>query len=656
MTAKELIEQLNITDELVGIEAKGFSDNSRSVMETVCSFSNEPGLGGGYILYGAVRDNSKLPYQYYVEEISDPDKVQTNIATQCAGMFNIPIRPEISVDQINGKNVVVIRIQELSGSQKPLYFNTDGLPHGAYRRIGPTDHRCTEDDMRLFYSDQQPYDQSTLALTNMNDVDNLAIKRYRNLREKINATAEELTFGDVELLQSLGCIAADESEYLTIAGLILFGKSSSLRRVFPMMRVDYIRVPGNEWVPDPDDRFTAIDMRGPLLTLVYRAVDAIYSDLPKTFRLGSEDIQAGAVGMPVQVIREAVTNALMHRSYRVNASVQIIRYDNRIEIINAGYSLKSEDHLGSPGSEARNPFIAAVFHETNLAETKGTGIRAMRKLLKKAHLAAPTFESDRELNRFTVRLLLHHFLSNKDLVWLASFQNQKLSDAQKQALIFVREVGAINNRTYRQFADVDALQASVDLRNLRDLGFLVQKGKTKGSYYVAGSELTMDRPPLNTDGRALNTDGRALNTDGRALNTDGKALNTDGKALNTDGKALNTEPQAVNTEPQAANTEPQAVNTEGDLLSYPWPQEINERIKALKRRERDVEKVKNLIEDICGLKNCTLSELGTLFQRDENWISRKYLKPLINEGRLSYTIPEMIRHPDQAYRATSHHD
>lgn len=100
----------------------------------------------------------------------------------------------------------------------------------------------------------------------------------------------------------------------------------------------------------------------------------------------------------------------------------------------------AEDKLGEPGSETRNPFIAAVFHETNLAETKGSGIRSMRRLMEQAHLAPPTFESDRMNNQFTVRLLLHHFLNEADVKWLSNFSKLMLSDTQKQALVFVREV------------------------------------------------------------------------------------------------------------------------------------------------------------------------------------------------------------------------
>jgi ATP-dependent DNA helicase RecG len=64
---------------------------------------------------------------------------------------------------------------------------------------------------------------------------------------------------------------------------MLFGKPVTLRRCFPMTRVDYIRVPGREWVPDPDRRFDTIELRDPLFRLIRRAQAAILDDLPKGF-------------------------------------------------------------------------------------------------------------------------------------------------------------------------------------------------------------------------------------------------------------------------------------------------------------------------------------------------------------------------------------
>ncbi|HQZ43522.1 MAG TPA: hypothetical protein PK735_11600, partial [Flavobacteriales bacterium] len=66
-TAKELFDELNAQDESTEVEAKGAGPINRSVMESVCAFCNEPGLGGGYILIGADKDESDL-FPYYTAE------------------------------------------------------------------------------------------------------------------------------------------------------------------------------------------------------------------------------------------------------------------------------------------------------------------------------------------------------------------------------------------------------------------------------------------------------------------------------------------------------------------------------------------------------------------------------------------------------------
>lgn len=57
---KELLDQLNSIDECSTIEAKRGSTIHRSVLETICAFANEPGLGGGYLLLGVQLDESRL--------------------------------------------------------------------------------------------------------------------------------------------------------------------------------------------------------------------------------------------------------------------------------------------------------------------------------------------------------------------------------------------------------------------------------------------------------------------------------------------------------------------------------------------------------------------------------------------------------------------
>lgn len=602
-SAQELFDLLNQQDECDWIEAKGGSESSHSVMETVCAYCNEPGLGGGYILMGVGEDNSSLFPQYKIVPVNDSDKLQKDFVSQCASMFNMPVRPDLSVEQVNGGTVVKIQVNELPAKQKPLYFKAAGLPHGAMRRIGPTDQHCTEDDMQVFYQDHTSFDQTTIRGTSLENIDEHALSRYRSLREKVNPTAEELTYGDQELLEALGCLDRSNKTELNLAGLMLFGSSRAQRNHFPMLRVDYVRVPGNTWVPDPDERFTTIDMRGPLLIMVYRLMDAINGDLPKGFLLPEENPQATSTGLPAKALREAIVNALMHRSYREHRPTQVIRYDNRIEIINPGFSLKSDEKLGDPGSETRNPFIAAVFHETNLAETKGSGIRAMRRLMQQSHLAPPTFESNREANEFTSRLLLHHFLGEEDLEWLQQFRHFDLNDAQKQALLFVKEVGAIDNQSYRQMADCETLRATVDLRTLKDLELLRPKGKGRATYYVPGEKLVA--PPRD----------------------------------------LSTSPPNLSTPPQGLSTPPQDLSTP--------PQELLDKINALKEREHNKDRMEGIILEICALRPMKASEIAGYLNKGEDYIKRKYLRDLIRTKQISYTYPEMINHPDQAYTTKS---
>lgn len=160
-TAEELFEILNDTDECPWIEAKGISDTTTSIMETVCSYANEPGLGGGYILMSISADESETAAAHYkIDKIPDPDKLQSDIATQCASMFNMPVRPQMVIEKINGLPVLKIWVDELPAKQKPIYFTKKGLPSGALRRIGSTDQHCTDDDMHVFYQDTGSYDQT----------------------------------------------------------------------------------------------------------------------------------------------------------------------------------------------------------------------------------------------------------------------------------------------------------------------------------------------------------------------------------------------------------------------------------------------------------------------------------------------------------------
>ena len=420
-----------------------------------------------------------------------------DLATQAAGMFNQPLRLDIRTELLDGKVVLVVFVPEAAPQDKPIYFKAQGLPRGALRRIGSTDQRCTEDDLIALYQARQveSFDAGLVPDATLDDLSPEAIEDYRVARREANPDAEELRWPDEELLQALGAVRrnAQGAWQPTVAGLVLLGKPVALRRCFPMTRVDYIRVPGRDWVPDPDRRFDTVELRDPLFRLIRRAQAAILDDLPKAFGLAEGELQRkDSPLVPQRVIREAVVNALMHRSYRLQAPVQIIRYSNRLEIRNPGFSLKSPDHLGEPGSVPRNPKIAAALYDTRFAETKGSGVRVMREMCERAGLAPPLFESDRGQDQFALRLFFHHFLGPDDLAWLARFKDLQLSEADARALVVAREAGALDNQTWREINKVDTLAASQALRRLRDAGLFTQKGRGSATWYQPTAKMLGD--------------------------------------------------------------------------------------------------------------------------------------------------------------------
>ena len=608
-TARNLFEELNSGDENVNIEAKRSSEVGKSILETVCAFANEPDIGGGYLLLGAVRkgfDDQGFPI-YEPENIANPDKVQSDLANQCASVFNIRLRPQIKQETIEGKTVIIVKVDEVPAAHKPVYFEKRGLPQGAYRRIGSTDQKCTEEDLSVFYSSADSIETVIVKGSNLDDIDENAVSYYRKLRKQVNPAAEELAYEDTELLLALkACEKEPSGNYvLTNVGLIVFGKSMALRRLMPALRVDYIRVPGNRWVESSDKRFEhTIDMRGAFILLVNRAVNAITDDLPKGFELKGDNLQAFTpIDLPNDTLREAIVNAFMHRSFRVNRPIQIIRYSNRIEISNPGFSLKSPEHLGEPGSELRNPYISAIFHDTNLAETKGSGIRSMRDQMKTAHLMPPTFESSRETNLFTVRLLLHHLLGEEDVKWLALFANYDLNNEQRLSLIFMRELGAIDNITYRQLnSDITTRKASLDLHRMCEKGLFELKGQGKNAYYIAGQEF------ISLNGREM---------------------------YYGDGEMYHGEEEMYHGNEEMCRAEE-------------LPDELKKRIGEIGKRmvAKDME---SLIVDLCAFQPLSLVEIASLLHRNKVSMKNHYLSPLIKQGKLFFTIPEMIKHPNQKY-------
>lgn len=254
----------------------------------------------------------------------------------------------------------------------------------------------------------------------------------------------------------------------------------------PMERVDFIRIVGTRWIEDPNSRFSSLDFRESLLTLIPKVEAAILDTLLKQFQLQEGELQRTDVPvLPQRVVREAIVNAVMHRDYRVHSTTQVVRYSDRIEIYNAGYSLKPVEELGTGASELRNPILASILYDLSFAETKGSGIRTIRTLLREANLEEPSFVSNVTGNSFRATYSLNQLMSKDDLLWLGQFKGYELNDNEARALLIAKNLGAVNNSTLREDTNLDTLQASHVLQRLsKEYDLLVKHGAGTATTYT----------------------------------------------------------------------------------------------------------------------------------------------------------------------------
>ena len=614
LSIPELLARLNEVDESHEIEAKrSESEVGKSALETISAFSNEPGLGGGYLLFGVSEEPGRA---FTAKGVADPKKLEQELSSLCASAFNRTVRPRIWTEIIAGAALVAAFVPEATPTEKPIFIRARAMQHGTFRRIGSTDQRCTEDDLRALFqaSSLTPYEDTLVPDAAMDDLDPEVIASYRRSLIEANPATELRDATLDELVQSLGgARRTDGALTPTVAGVLLFGKRLSLRRLFPATRVDYVRIPGTEWVPDPERRYASIEVREPLLVAFRRIYNAVVDDLPKSFALepGSPE-RRDQLALPESAVREALVNALTHRDYRVASAVQVLRYQDRIEVRNPGYSLVEEERLGEPGSIQRNPRIANVFREMMLAENKGTGVAAIRKVMQRAGLTPPLFDSDRSGNQFVIALWLHNLIGEDDTAWLHGFAALRLSDEQARALVVARRTGSVSNAMLRDVSGLDTLAASNQLRQLRDLELLDLRGKGSATHYVLGARA---RPPVAAGG-------------------------------GTDVAAATGRPRS-----QADRGELPADRGELPADRGELPADLERQVDALGRRPR-TPALRRVLLQLLEHRAWKPSELAEVLGGvDPGKLVERHLKPMVDEGLAERTHPERLTHPDQAYRA-----
>ena len=135
--------------------------------------------------------------------------------------------------------------------------------------------------------------------------------------------------------------------------------------------------------------------KGTAFQLVDQAVDFVLSKIALSVGTRAESTQAPvSYEIPKEVVTEAIVNAVAHRDYTSNASVQVMLFSDRLEVLNPGRlppPLTLEQLRDTHPSVPNNRLLARSLYLTQYIEEIGTGTLDMIRRCKDAGLREPEF-------------------------------------------------------------------------------------------------------------------------------------------------------------------------------------------------------------------------------------------------------------------------
>lgn len=421
-------------------------------LEDLAAFAN---THGGTLLVG-IREDGEI-----VGAPADDREIQriTNLIAAHLG-----ITPSLRLIKMQGQPVLEIRVEPAHGL----------IAYGGryLRRVGTTNRDFAPEELarHLLERSGRTWDGLPSGWT-LNDVDSNALENFARLaRPKLphlDPKNPEQTLQNLELLSD---------GQLKNAGVLLFGKRP--QRLFPQGQVRIGLFRGTEILDSHD-------YQGTLWEQLEGAMERFRQVLKVRFDVRAEDASLEGLRRrevweyPLEALREALINALIHRDYTIPADIQIKIHEDSLEIWNAGElppPLKPEDLRGPHRSVLRNPLLAQAFYFAGLIERWGTGTTRILELCHRQGLPEPEFQNHQ--GGFLVTFA-------KDPYTPERLRAIGLNERQVQAVLYVKQRGRISNQAHQELVGVSKRTASRDLNDLVQRGIFERVGGTgKGTYYL----------------------------------------------------------------------------------------------------------------------------------------------------------------------------
>jgi ATP-dependent DNA helicase RecG len=215
--------------------------------------------------------------------------------------------------------------------------------------------------------------------------------------------------------------------------------------------------------------------------------------------LGNEFVVAGSrryelPKLPPEVVREAVANAVAHRSYEATGTATVVEIRPGRVVVRSPGGLPegvTVENLRDAQS-ARNVVVLDVLRRFRVAEDAGRGIDVMQDRMADALLDPPRFA---DLGHaFEVTLPVHSPITPDERAWVLALEHDgRIERADRLLLVHAARGAWLTNAAARAALGVDSVAARAALQRLCDAGLLERHGERGGAHYWLAAHLAAAR-------------------------------------------------------------------------------------------------------------------------------------------------------------------
>ena len=359
--------------------------------DTFSAFSNQD--DGGVIVFGL--DERQDFRKVGVYDAQDLQKKVMEVGEEMTPI----VRPVLSVCEEDGMLFVTAEIPPLDIVDRPCFKTARGRLKGAFIRVGDADKPMTEYEVYSYeaFKRKSRDDLRPVEGASFDALDPALLEQYL-LRRKLDRP--NFSKEPVERLYELTGVTRKGE--LTLAAVLLFCPYP--QAYYPQLSIIATRVPGTEMgqLDERGQRFLdSKRIEGTLPEMLDGAVSFLRNNMRTSMRIDpTTGKRVDATEYPLDAVREAVLNALIHRDYSVyteNMPIQLTMFSDRLEIKNPGglYGRMTLDQLGKIQPDTRNPFLVTAMEALGQAENRYSGIPRIRRAMEDAGLPAPVFQDSR---------------------------------------------------------------------------------------------------------------------------------------------------------------------------------------------------------------------------------------------------------------------